>query len=703
MLRKSVILSLFSIFVFALFANSAFAAGYSCPTYKKYTLCSNGYYMVAGSNGITGTGNSCNACSSLNSSLTGANGATCTTYNVAGCRVVGISSNSPTTNGTTTPACMCNTAGYHWNGSSCVADGYTITLQKVGSTTATAATTHCAATNAGTTSVSCTCPAGSACTLPSAAVLTGRTGANSTTYSIYGSDGTSRNSSSAGYGRWCTGYNGTGTCYKGNVADGTFTASTTLYADFSCPAGYYKTAASSTECTAVGNGYWSPSYSTANNTYRWGCPSGYANTHTYYYTNSAGTTASAVNACYTDYSTSFDSQCNNNGSYWRKHYASSVSSASYSLSGQTYTWSSGTINQGSYGVVYPYSGYYFTGNYFASDVCAPVGVGYWSPSGESARYNCPSGYTTGRSDYGYMPSDCYIYDATNPDTNDCSSAYKYTYVYGDYPTTGGYDFYYAENDNGWLYYWWDYADYSSYTYNLSSSYQPTFDTYVSISATPKPGKYRYIASATDWCRDVGANYYTYNTYYRHTCPSAYPYTASASAGTAVTDCYKTTTCDDGLGSLKTVIASVSGGSHSSASVATGYLSNYTYTYSWSSQPTITAGATSLNSGNGCEGYCKSGYIGFYENYFCLPACTNTAYDQLNFNGNTFPLLATTGVDAYYTSPLAKLYIGNSSGTVQCMGLMNNTNNNSPSYNTLRIQSSALNSTYGYGGTWWLIK
>jgi uncharacterized repeat protein (TIGR02543 family) len=82
MLRKSVILSLFSIFVFALFANSAFAAGYSCPTYKKYTSCASGYYMTqtASSTACYTTAvaqNACRPCSTFGTGYTCAGGTAC--------------------------------------------------------------------------------------------------------------------------------------------------------------------------------------------------------------------------------------------------------------------------------------------------------------------------------------------------------------------------------------------------------------------------------------------------------------------------------------------------------------------------------------------------------------------------------------------------------------------------------------------------
>ena len=35
-----------SLFMVFFVGSAAFAAGYNCPTYKKYTSCSDGYYMI---------------------------------------------------------------------------------------------------------------------------------------------------------------------------------------------------------------------------------------------------------------------------------------------------------------------------------------------------------------------------------------------------------------------------------------------------------------------------------------------------------------------------------------------------------------------------------------------------------------------------------------------------------------------------------
>ena len=50
----------FAVFILLTFVGAAHAAGYTCPSSKKYTSCNSGYYM----NG-TGAGNSCTSCTTV--------------------------------------------------------------------------------------------------------------------------------------------------------------------------------------------------------------------------------------------------------------------------------------------------------------------------------------------------------------------------------------------------------------------------------------------------------------------------------------------------------------------------------------------------------------------------------------------------------------------------------------------------------------
>ena len=62
-----------------IFAGNALAAGYSCPSYKKYTSCASGYYMATSSssttyNGTPKAGNACRPCSDYGDYYTCAGG-----------------------------------------------------------------------------------------------------------------------------------------------------------------------------------------------------------------------------------------------------------------------------------------------------------------------------------------------------------------------------------------------------------------------------------------------------------------------------------------------------------------------------------------------------------------------------------------------------------------------------------------------------
>ncbi|MDR2413196.1 MAG: hypothetical protein LBD50_03220 [Rickettsiales bacterium] len=76
-------LTIFSlIFLFALHSLPAFAAGYECPAYKKYTSCAAGYYMTQNSSNTACyttavAGNACRPCSAYGANYTCAGGTAC--------------------------------------------------------------------------------------------------------------------------------------------------------------------------------------------------------------------------------------------------------------------------------------------------------------------------------------------------------------------------------------------------------------------------------------------------------------------------------------------------------------------------------------------------------------------------------------------------------------------------------------------------
>ena len=73
-----------------IFAGNALAAGYSCPSYKKYTSCASGYYMTSSSSSKTcnptaRAGNACRPCSVMGSNYTCAGGTSCPKLNSVTC------------------------------------------------------------------------------------------------------------------------------------------------------------------------------------------------------------------------------------------------------------------------------------------------------------------------------------------------------------------------------------------------------------------------------------------------------------------------------------------------------------------------------------------------------------------------------------------------------------------------------------------
>jgi len=76
------LLRIFAFLSTVFFAGNAFAAGYTCPTYLKYTSCASGYYMTASSTSTAcaptpAAGNACRACSVFGSNYTCAGGTAC--------------------------------------------------------------------------------------------------------------------------------------------------------------------------------------------------------------------------------------------------------------------------------------------------------------------------------------------------------------------------------------------------------------------------------------------------------------------------------------------------------------------------------------------------------------------------------------------------------------------------------------------------
>ncbi len=139
--KSRVFLRIFASLFITFFATNVFAAGYTCPTYKKYTSCNAGYYMTASSsssacNTTPAAGNACRPCSTMGSNYTCSGGTACPTLNT-----VTITYNLNGGSGTTPNAKQCNV------GSSCsLQSGATTSFYRAGyvfagwSTTSTATT-----------------------------------------------------------------------------------------------------------------------------------------------------------------------------------------------------------------------------------------------------------------------------------------------------------------------------------------------------------------------------------------------------------------------------------------------------------------------------------------------------------------------------------------------------------------------------------
>lgn len=74
--------TVFFVFFSAFIISDALAAGYSCPTYKRYTSCSYGYYMTSSSSSTTcnttpTAGNACRPCSAAGTGFSCSGGTSC--------------------------------------------------------------------------------------------------------------------------------------------------------------------------------------------------------------------------------------------------------------------------------------------------------------------------------------------------------------------------------------------------------------------------------------------------------------------------------------------------------------------------------------------------------------------------------------------------------------------------------------------------
>ncbi|MDE6571408.1 MAG: hypothetical protein K2L95_04310 [Alphaproteobacteria bacterium] len=290
---------LISALVMVCVGGAAHAAGYTCPTYKKYTSCNSGYYL----NG-TSAGNACVACSTVSftesgtDSTTDSSACTATSQTVTSgyCKQNQVRSGSRTGTRSKTRTCYRTGGAGGTNGSSACTGSANCGAYSYGSWSY-GACTYTAWTNSGSV-YDCSCPAGyylsgtscgactsisftdsgtdtgtdtSGCTATSQTVTVSisngsykqnqvRSGSRTwsrsksrTCYRTGGAGGTNGSSACTGTGN-CGSYT-YGSYSYGSCSYGAWSNSGAAYG-YSCNAGYYL---SGTSCVACGgNGYYCP-------------------------------------------------------------------------------------------------------------------------------------------------------------------------------------------------------------------------------------------------------------------------------------------------------------------------------------------------------------------------------------------------------------------------------------------------------------
>lgn len=285
-----------------IFAGNALAAGYSCPSYKKYTSCASGYYMTSSSSSTTcnttaKAGNACRPCSVMGSNYTCSGGTACPKLN----RVTCSAGYYLKANATSCSACggnnyYCPGGTYNVSssaqGRNTVSSGYYSTG---GTSTTRTGQSQCTGATYCSSGVQNNCPSGY-----TANTTAGKTAASSCQISCSG--GTYVATANAA----CTSV-GTGYYRAAHTVNYGSTSTRTQ-----CPANYRSGAAASSEsgcktscaggtyvataeaaCTAVGDGYYRAAHSVSygSTSTRNTCPSGYPN-------SDAG--AAAITSCYSN-------------------------------------------------------------------------------------------------------------------------------------------------------------------------------------------------------------------------------------------------------------------------------------------------------------------------------------------------------------------------------------------------------------------
>ena len=506
-----------------IFVGNALAAGYSCPTYKKYTSCASGYYMTSSSTSTTcnttpAAGNACRPCSAYGTGYTCAGGTACPKRSSVTCSpgyYLPANATSCSTCGGNNYYCPGGTYNVSSSaqGRNTVSSGYYSTG---GTSTTRTGQSQCTGATYCTSGVQYSCPSGY-----TANTTAGKTAASSCQISVSkGHYIASANSSTAS-----------------NCAAGTYRAAHTVnYGSTSscssCPSGYTSasgTAGATTECyISVSGGKY---IGTANSSTQSTCAAGtYKAAHTVYYGSTSSCSActgrtkysaAGASACSTVSSGYYTTGCNSSNNNCTGQ--SQCTGATYCTSGVQYSCPSGYTANTTAGKTAASSCQISCsgGTYVATAnaACTSVGTGYYRAAhtvnygSTSTRNACPSGYPNSDAGAGAITS-CY--------SNSKSRAWTGSQVNGSVPTN-------CATVESW-----------NSCSNPACSYVAYANSAGTGDGTIKSGCSTNNASCTRTPASVTADagYYDAGTSCA-ACPSGYPNSDDGNEG-GVTQCYSNT-------------------------------------------------------------------------------------------------------------------------------------------------------------------
>ena len=372
-----------------IFAGNALAAGYSCPSYKKYTSCASGYYMTSSSsstvcNTTAKAGNACRPCSVMGSNYTCSGGTACPKLN----RVTCSAGYYLKANATSCSACggnnyYCPGGTYNVSssaqGRNTVSSGYYSTG---GTSTTRTGQSQCTGATYCASGVRNSCPGSY-----TANTTAGKTSASQCQISVsagkYIATANSSTQSTCAAGRYkaahTVNYGSTSSC--STCGAGTYSSSGAASCTACSGSTQYQNLTGQSSCKTVSAGYYKSSNSAQTQ-----CPSGYRD----------GAGAANINGCEMDVdaghyvataNSSTQSTCAG-GRYKAAHTVKYGSTSSCSTCG------AGTYSSSGAASCTACSGSTQYQNLTGQSSCKTVSSGYYKSS-NSAQAQCPSGYRDG--------------------------------------------------------------------------------------------------------------------------------------------------------------------------------------------------------------------------------------------------------------------------------------------------------------------